>query len=250
LSEFIELSKVLEHKVGEFLCWPQYDKKIVIDRVKQLESLEIKGLAVGGPHYIQGTPFLGKGHAGIVIRAWWRGKEVALKARRTDADRESMEQEAEYLKHVNQRGIGPELYGFTRDFIVMEKLVGQYLGAWVKANIEDKEAVQRTIKDVMGIAWRLDQSGLDHGELTRIKRHYIVTEKGPRVIDFESASFDRTPSNVTSTVQSLFMNYWFSNLLSKIVELPDREKLLDSLRKYKKHQNEKNYQKILEKIEL
>jgi putative serine/threonine protein kinase len=245
LSEFIEVSRVLEYKVGEFLCWPHFDEDLALDRLKQLISLRVEGLAVGGPHNVLGTPVLGKGHAGIVIRALWRGKEVALKVRRSDADRVSMEKEAEYLEHVNKWCLGPVLYGFTRDFIVMEKIDGRYLGDWVKANIENRELVKEIIKDVLDIAFRLDQSGLDHGELTRIRRHYIVTRKGPRVIDFESASFNRTPSNVTSTVQSLFLNIRFRRLLDDVFQLPGRDTLLTLLRKYKKEPSENNYQDIV-----
>jgi putative serine/threonine protein kinase len=250
LSEFIPLSEVLNHKIGEFLCWPEYNSEIVADRIKQLESLGVESIAVGGPHNIQGTQVLGKGHTGVVLRAKWQGKEVALKVRRTDADRESMEREARFLSHVNKWGLGPVLHGFISDFIVMEKIVGHYLGEWVKDNKENKQVVKKNLRKILDITWRLDQSGLDHGELTRIRRHYIVTNSGPRVIDFESASFDRSPRNVTCTVQSLFMNYNFSKLLSEVINLPENEKLLKVLRKYKQEKSEENYLRILEIVNL
>ena len=68
----------------------------------------------------------------------------------------------------------------------MELLVGPYFGEWVRDHLDDKSGVVGNVRAILDIAWRLDQSGLDHGELTRIRRHYIVTEDGPRVIDFES----------------------------------------------------------------
>jgi putative serine/threonine protein kinase len=246
LSEFKLLSEVLGHKVGKFLCWPQYEDKVAEERVLQLEVLGVESVALGGPHAVLGNPILGKGHAGIVLRAIWQDKEVALKIRRTDADRQSMKQEAGYLEHVNKLKIGPRLFGFSDDFIVMELLMGSYFGEWVVENLDNREAVISNIRAILDIAWRLDQSGLDHGELTRIKRHYIVTDTGPRVIDFESASFNRKPSNLTSTVQSLYMNYRFSQLLGKTYPLPERDKLLNDLRKYKQRQSKKNYHKILE----
>lgn len=250
MSDFKPLSEVLEHEIGRFLCWPKYDQKTALDRVKQLESLDVKSTAVGGPHNIQGTQVLGKGHAGVVIRARWRGNEVALKIRRTDADRESMEREAGFLAHVNKWGLGPELYGFSRDFIVMEKIVGLYLGEWVKENVKERKSVRRTIKKVLDIAWRLDESGLDHGELTRIRRHYIVTKKAPRVIDFESASFDRTPSNVTSTIQSLFINHRFKQALGKVLPIPEIKSLLPALKKYKRESTLENFQNLLDVCKL
>ncbi|MFC1803096.1 hypothetical protein ACFL0D_03915 [Thermoproteota archaeon] len=250
MSEFKPLSEALDHKIGSFLCWPKYDSEIAHERIMQLESIEVESVALGGPHLILGNPVLGKGHAGIVLRAIWQGKEVALKARRTDAGRESMEREAGFLTHVNNWGIGPQLFGFSMDFIVMEKIEGPYFGKWVSDNLHNSEAVMQNIKAILDIAWKLDQSELDHGELTRIRRHYIMTETGPRVIDFESASFNRTPSNVTSTIQSLFMNNRFAQLLSRVYNLPTRAPLLAALRKYKNMPSEENYQKILETCNL
>lgn len=250
MSEFIPLSEVLGNKLGKFLCWPEYNGEIVANRIKQLESLGVESIAAGGPHNIQGIQVLGKGHTGVVLRARWHGREVALKVRRTDADRESMEREAGFLSHVNKWGLGPTLHGFISDFIVMEKLVGQYLGEWVKDNMQNTQKVKKNLRKILNISWCLDQSGLDHGELTRIRRHYIVTDSGPRVIDFESSSFNRSPRNVSSTVQSLFMNYNFSKLLGEVINLPENEKLLKALRKYKHEKCEENYLRILEIINL
>ena len=106
------------------------------------------------------------------------------------------------------------------------------------------------VRVILDIAWRLDQSGLDHGELTRIRRHYIVTDDGPRVIDFESASFDRPPSNLTSTVQSLFMSHRFGQVLGRVYPMPDREALIGVLKRYKPEQTEENYRAVLEACNL
>ena len=245
MSEYRSVDKALGHKIGEFLCWPQYDEQEAEHRIEQLKRLGVEAVATGGPHVILGTPILGKGHAGVVVRAMFEGREVALKARRTDAGRKSMEREAGFISHANDWGVGPRLYGFSEDFIVMELLVGPYFGEWVRDNLEDKDAVVRNVRAILDIAWRLDQSGLDHGELTRIRRHYIVTKGGPRVIDFESASFDRPPSNLTSTVQSLFMSHRFASVLRRVYPMPDRDALIDVLKRYKREQTEQNYRAVL-----
>ncbi|MCW4012985.1 MAG: serine/threonine protein kinase [Candidatus Bathyarchaeota archaeon] len=245
MNDYIPVKKALEHKIGEFLCWPQFNQEEAEQRVEQLVALGVESIAIGGPHGVLGTPILGKGHAGVVIRAMYQGQEVALKARRTDTRRGSMSREAGFLEHVNQWDAGPKLYGFSEDFIVMELLVGPYFGDWVKTHIDDRKAVIKNIKAILDIAWRLDQSSLDHGELTRIRRHYIVTKEGPRVIDFESASFDRQPSNLTCTVQSLFMNTSFAGFYGKHYSLPNREALIEALRAYKTEPNLDHYQEIL-----
>ncbi len=245
MSEYKPIDEALEHKIGTFLCWPQYDEEEAEQRIEQLRSLGVEAVATGGPHVILGTPILGKGHAGVVVRAMFEGREVALKARRTDTGRKSMKSEAGFIAHANNWGVGPRLYGFSEDFIVMELLVGQYFGEWVRDNIEDRGAVMGNVGVILDMAWRLDQSGLDHGELTRIRRHYIVTEEGPRVIDFESASFERPPSNLTSTVQSLFMKHKFAQVLGRVYPMPERDELLGVLKRYKREQTEQNYQAVL-----
>lgn len=250
LSDFKPVKEALEHKIGEFLCWPQFNQTEAEQRVEQLVSLGVESVATGGPHKVLGTPILGKGHAGVVIRAIYQGKEIALKARRTDTSRVSMRREAGFLEHTNKWGVGPRIYGFSDDFLVMEKLEGPYFGDWFKANINNRDEVMENIRAILDIAWRLDQSGLDHGELTRIRRHYIVTTEGPRVIDFESASLGREPSNLTCTVQSLFMNTSFAGVYDEVYGLPDREKLIDALRKYKSNPTEENYRAILRVCDL
>ena len=246
LNDYISINDVLDHKVREYLCWPQYDEEKVKERIKQLQSLGVEAVSTGGPHRILGTSILGKGHSGIVIKALYEEMDVALKIRRTDSDRSSMHREANFLAHANSWNVGPRLFKSSDDFIVMELLEGEYFGDWVKRNIEDKEAIMQYIRAILDIAWKLDQSGLDHGELTRIKRHYIVTENGPRVIDFESASLERLPRNLTSTVQSLFLNYRFAKLLEKAYPMPDTNELIDALRKYKQNPVIENYKKISE----
>jgi len=227
LNKYIPVREALDHKIGEFLCWPQFNREEAEQRVEQLVTLGVESVATGGPHRVLGTPILGKGHAGVVLRAIFEGKEVALKARRTDTSRGNMSREAGFLTHVNKWDVGPRLYGFSPDFIVMELLVGPYFGDWVKTHIEDRGAV-----------------------MDRIRRHYIVTKAGPRVIDFESASLERQPSNLTCTVQSLFMSTSFAGFFSEVYGLPDRDALIDALRVYKAEPNLEHYQSILAVCDL
>jgi putative serine/threonine protein kinase len=250
LNDYKSIAEVLEYKIGKFLCWPEYNPEEAARRIEQLKLIGVEAIAEGGPHAILGTSILGKGHAGVVLRALYLEEEVALKARRTDTDRISMKREASLLSHANKWNVGPRLLGVSDDFIVMELLVGPYFGDWVVENLDNHEAVLNNIRAILGIAWKLDQSGLDHGELTHIRRHYVVTLEGPRVIDFESASLDRAPSNLTSTIQSLFMNYRFSQLLSKMYPMPNHHELLGALRIYKLDPSERNYHSVLEACNL
>jgi putative serine/threonine protein kinase len=250
LSEYIPIDDVVGRAVGRFLCWPRYDESVAKQRLSQLKELGIESLALGGRHSIQGRQVLGKGHVGVVLRAMRGGEEVALKVRRTDSDRESMHREAEMLVLANKAGVGPMLYGFSNDFIVMEEITGSYLGEWMNDFRGDPEELRNVIRGLLEKSRKLDHVGVDHGELTRVKRHFIVTEAGPRIIDFESASIERRMQNVTATAQSIFLNKGFASQLGSHLSLPDLKTLINVLSAYKQNQTDHNFEKILEACNL
>ena len=250
MSSFVLLGEALDSNVGRFLCWPVFDRDVAEERLSQLNENCIESVALGGPHGVLGYPILGKGHVGVVIRAIYEGREVALKCRRTDSDRPTMDNEARLLVKANEAGVGPEIYAHSKDFIIMEKLEGSYFGDWVSENIEKKDEIVKNVSAIIGIARKLDTVRIDHGELTKIRRHYIVTEDGPRVIDFESASLGRTPQNLTSTVQSMFLQTRFARVLAEAYQMPDKNELLKVLKRYKESPSDENYRGVLRAINL
>jgi len=250
LSEYIPLEDVIGHDVGRFICWPRYDEDTARRRLGQLKGLGIESIALGGRHRILGYPILGKGHAGVVLKALKGGEEVALKIRRTDSDRESMHREAEMLALANKAGVGPMMHGFSDDSIAMEKIKGHYLGEWMNDFKGDQEELRHVLRGLLEKSRKLDRAGVDHGELTRVKRHFIVTGEGPRIIDFESASTERRMQNVTATAQSIYLNRGFSSKLAPHLTLPDADALIDALSTYKQNQTDENFRKILETCTL
>ena len=250
MSEHVPLDDVVGHEVGRFLYWPRYDESEAEQRLSQLKELGIESLALGGRHSIQGRQVLGKGHVGVVLRAMRGGEEVALKVRRTDSDRDSMRKEAKMLVLANKAGVGPLLHGFSKDFIAMEKITGPYLGDWMNGFRGDPDELRNVIGALLEKSRKLDRVGVDHGELTRVKRHFIVTEAGPRIIDFESASTERRMQNVTATAQSVFLNKGFASQLGLYLSLPDPKALVNSLSTYKQDQTDCNFKKVLEVCNL
>jgi putative serine/threonine protein kinase len=247
MNKFIPINEAKDTPVGSFLCWPVYDGNVFDTRLAHLRDLGVESIALGGPHTVMTKPILGKGHAGVVIRAMYSGFEVALKCMRTDVNR-TMEYEARILGRVNEVGLGPKLFGFSEDFLVMEKIEGLYFGDWTKENMDNPGLIRDYVLRVMDIAYRLDMAGVDHGELTKIRRHYIVTGDGPRVIDFDSGSLGRVPQNLTATVQSLFMQTTFARTLGEVYPMPDREELIAVLRRYKENQGEESYRALLDVV--
>ena len=250
MSDYVALGELPGSDVGSFICWPVYDEEAASDRLRQLVGLGVEAVALGGRHSVLERRVLGKGHVGVVLRCMWRGLEAALKARRTDADRPSMMEEAELLRAANAAGVGPRLYAHSRDFLVMELLEGPYFGDWARLYEGEAEGFRGAVRELLRQVRSLDAAGLDHGELTRVYRHFIVTNCGPRIIDFESASLSRRVQNVTSTVQSMFLRGGFRQVVERWFPGLDREALLAALKSYKGSPSEDAFRGVLSALGL
>lgn len=250
MTDFVKIENLYGTKVGDYVCYPRCGDDEMEERITQLNVLGVESVSLGGPHNIMGYNVLGKGHVGVVLKAISSGKIVALKARRTDADRENMTHEAAMLEIANGVNVGPKMMGFTRDFIIMEKLEGPYFGEWVRTYNGSLEEFLRMVRDILWKVFKLDQIGLDHGELSKIRRHIIVHESEPRLIDFESSSIDRKVQNVTSTVQSMFLNHRFARVMEEWTDIPESNKLIEYLRDYKENMSEANFFRILRLLGL
>ncbi len=222
--------------------------KIILD---ELEEMGVSGLIFKGPHQIDGIPILGKGHVGIVLAAYIKKNSVAVKIKRTDADRESLEFEGEYLKIANGVSVGPQLINVSQNILVMELIEGVYLIDWVQdLESSDEDLLKTVLVELFNKARRLDTIGLDHGELSRASRHIIISQDCATIIDFESASLSRRCSNVTSLAQYIFFNQGMVKELSNLIPIPDRDSLIGALSAYRWWPGEPSFQRVLQATAL
>jgi putative serine/threonine protein kinase len=143
--------------------------------------------------------------------------------------------------------VGPRLVGASRELLAMELVEGEYPVEWVEGLGEgDADRLRDAFSVLLVKGWRLDSVGLDHGELSRAHRHIIVSEEGPRIVDFESASTERRCSNVTSLAQYLFFNHWMRGAVGGVIELPERGALLGALSTYKRRPSWEGLRTVLE----
>ena len=91
---------------------------------------------------------------------------------------------------------------------------------------------------------------MDHGELSTISKHVIVSKSKATVIDFESASTKRKVSNVTSATQGIFIGSGISRSIKKIYKIPSKEMMIKALRHYKHDPTRKNFDEILNVLKL
>jgi putative serine/threonine protein kinase len=237
-------------ELAVLISYPHFSEAGYSQRIREMKSLGIQVLMIGnGKSTIGGLSICGKGCVGLVLRARNPEGQIALKIRRVDADRSSMEREADFHRIANSAGIGPRYLGHTENLIMMEFISGQNIIEWVRtANREQFRKVARSILDQ---CFLLDRIGLDHGELSRLGRHVIVSDEGqPCIIDFESASTSRKTINVTSAAQSLFLHGSVAVHAKKIYGQVDAERVIASLRKYKRLRSEQSYDELVSLLAL
>jgi len=245
----VPLDKLSEEKFARVICYPEYDAKELTKRLCEMKELGIKALCFTGDKKIGDVSVLGKGHVGIVVSACMEKGKAALKIRRADADRETMRREASMLQIANSVKVGPRLIGFTKNFLLMEFIEGLLLPEWiekVKGEEDAAKRIRRVLRDLLEQCWRLDEAGLDHGELSRASKHIMIDHKdNPWILDFETASTTRRASNVTSICQFLFLKGKTAELINEAVNHNDRDKLIFLLRRYKRSRTRKNFDEIL-----
>ena len=241
----INLEKLGEEPYASVLCYPKPSKAELRSRLKELQRLRVKALEFKGEKQAFNIAVLGKGCVGIVVIVHMDGEKAALKIRRVDADRTEMQHEAEMLEKANSVDVGPKLLRVSKNFLLMQYIDGVLFPVWLE-ECGEKAQVRKVLRDVLRQCWRLDKIGLDHGELSHAPKHVIINQSGrPFIVDFESASINRKPSNVTSICQFLFIS---GGVAVKVVEKlgkRDKETIIESLRKYKKDSRRENFERVL-----
>lgn len=201
-----------------------------------------------GPTRIGRLSVLGKGFAGMVVRVRSMHGEAALKIRRADSRRDTMDAEAVLLRHANALGVGPRLLSYTRNCILMEYVDGISIRKWL-AVAPGPDRVGPIIRRLLTDCFMLDMGGLDHGELVDISDHVMITDR-PVIIDFESGSLTRRVANVTSTAQTLFVARGMSELVRRSYMIPPIQDAIGAMREYKRRPSRESFKELLDVLNL
>ncbi|UCE95392.1 MAG: serine/threonine protein kinase [Candidatus Bathyarchaeota archaeon] len=252
-NQKISLELLNQKKYMKILCYPIPKTEEFKRRLKELETLNVTEIEFTGTKQVCSIPVLGKGYVGIVVKAHRKNQKIALKIRRIDSNRQSMEHEAEMLRKANSVNVGPKLIGATKNFLLMEYIEGILLSDWLRI-LEGKSTRNRlrhVLRSILEQGWKLDKMGLDHGELSHAPKHIIIKPNDtPYLVDFETASISRHVSNVTSLCQYLFIGSPLAQLIQRKLDVIKRDNLVNALRSYKKNRIRRNFQAVLEKCGL
>ena len=243
------LEQLIDEPYATIVCYPRATEKELKMRVRQLKKLQIDELEFIGPKQLLNTQILGKGCVGLVVLARRKNEKVALKIRRIDADRVSMLREARLLRKANSVQVGPQLLDASKNFLVMQFVEGDLLLQWLEKDVS-KPRLRTILRNILEQCWRLDTARLDHGELSHGPKHVIIDGMDkPYIVDFETSSTRRRPSNVTSISQFLFMSGMSSGIPRKL-GIKNKEKIVDSLKQYKRDMSLDNFLEILKSCGL
>ncbi|HEX2487124.1 MAG TPA: hypothetical protein VHJ57_00900, partial [Nitrososphaeraceae archaeon] len=164
-----------------------------------LYTMGVEHAVLEGPTKLCELNILGKGHSGIVLKVnTYSKKTLALKIRRLDSRRKDTLTEVYNQKLANQEEIGPKIIDNTEDLVLMEFISGKGIGDWLQDptyfHLLSSKNIISIVNEILEQCYRLDVLNLDHGELTRIDNHVIISETNQiSIIDFESASTKRKP---------------------------------------------------------
>jgi putative serine/threonine protein kinase len=220
------------------------------DRLKELEIIGVSSILQAGATRIGNFSILGKGGVGLVVKVEAKDeKAYALKIRRIDANRTSMEREVKLHRIANSAGVGPFIYANTENFILMEFIDGCNIIKWLNQQCVKADQVRKVVISTLEQCYNLDRARLDHGELSCLDHHVLISESvNAHIIDFETASIDRKTCNVTAAAHSLLLNGRVSRRVNKIIGFAERERIIQLLRVYKWNQTRPSFERIIQAI--
>ncbi|MFH1331986.1 MAG: hypothetical protein ABIH63_01750 [archaeon] len=173
--------------------------------------------------------FFAKGKRSKVYLDCYEGRKAVRKVANPNFV-ENLRNEAYWLVVLNKHKIGPKLFCFGKDFIVMEFVGGlRVLDFFASAN---KKQILKVINDVLLQCHKLDSLGVNKEELTNPYKHVIVRKNKPVMIDFERCRNTETPKNVTQFVQFLTSRKVSSLLVKKRIKV-DVKKFRSAAKRYK-----------------
>jgi putative serine/threonine protein kinase len=216
-------------------------------RIKQLEKLGVTQVFFGGRTKIGRLGLVGIGTVSVVVRATVKGEERALKIRRCDANRSTMVDEFRLTQAANRIWVGPYAEAASKDFIVMQLIEGEDVDDHLRGikGVGTRGRVREILHRILNQCRKLDLVGLDHGQLSDLRKHVIMAGDEPYIIDFESSSLGRSPKNVTTATQHLLIGGRSAPLVKRLLGLKSHDEVLQALKNYKKDMSDENYVAVL-----
>lgn len=244
MASILGLEQFWHSPARQLLAYPSGNAETLTHRWAELQTLGIEAVHDDGPETLAGVNILGLGYCGVVLRVRHGGNDRVLKIRREPAPQGSLRREADMLMRANVVRVGPRHIAHSNNFLLMDYVEGPTLVDWLQQS-QPVEVIYSVVSQLIHQAYRLDQVGLDHGDLRCITAHALVQSDAPVLIDFSGSSLDRRPANVTTLVQGLFIGTKITRLLQSWFPQLNKAELIEYLRKYKQQPSSANIALLL-----
>jgi putative serine/threonine protein kinase len=231
------------------LCYPRFSVSDYYSRLSELRSLNLKFVILEGNTLLNALRILGKGSEGLVLKVQdIHSKILALKIKRIDSCRTGMQNEFEFYQSINRNNLGPKVFSYTKNALLMEFIEGLSARNWFLKSNMNLDLIRKIIINILTQCYTLDKLHIDHGQLNRLDNHVIISHCGSKctIVDFESASCIRKVNNVTSAFQGLIFKGIISDQINKFVNYDKkRVEFLNLLSRYKMDKSKKNFDSII-----
>ena len=128
----------------DLLCYPRFSTSDYYSRLSELRSLNLKFVILEGNTLLKAIRILGKGSEGLVLKVQnMNSNTMALKIRRIDSCRTDMKNEFEFYQRINRNHLGPKVYSYTRNALLMEFIEGLSARNWFLKSKMNLYAIKR-----------------------------------------------------------------------------------------------------------
>ncbi len=189
---------------------------------------------------IKGLEKIAEGWRGEIFKGSYKGKVLAFKVPSEPIHIHPILKEGEILKKVNKAGIGGKLVLQGKDFIAYEFIEGKEL-----KKVINQQNAKKIFKQLLEQARKLDKLLITKEEMHKPHSNVLVDKDlNVYLIDFERAKMSKNPKNITQLVQ------YFLTQGSQYLPSLNKEKLIETMKEYKKSQSEESFEKIKKLLKL
>jgi len=245
----VEVIPLGDQRLKKFFSYPHYSEEHYQRVMEELMALGVRSILSIGRLEMDGLRVVGKGCVGIVLAGILGQEKVALKILRADANRTSLMEEARLMLVANMRKVGPKIIASNDRVIAMEYIDGKYLSKWLEDPLVT-EKVRYVVRELLSQCYKLDEAGLDHGELSDAKKHILIDGRGrPYIIDFETASIKRRCRNLIAMLSYLFFKGSIATIIGRYLRW-DKGSLKGLIKVYKDTPSKIAYKEIMRGVGL
>ena len=202
-GNLLEFKQLAEEKMPMFETLYVY----LVEKSKLLRELERKGIEEIKylTHGKRGNIFTGIIDKSKLVKKYFPSKKnlvkVAIKVTREESKAIGrIENEANWLKVLNKKNIGPRYMFSGDDYLVYQYVEGEFILDWAKDKSFDE--IKKVLLEVLEQCYIMDTVGVNKEEMHHPMKHIIVIKEGyPVMLDFERCSRTEKPKNVTQVVE-------------------------------------------------